>query len=108
MSRFNVSGGQFFQWRFIAPDLWWHSHPYSLSAMPRPPFIRVQHQTSLGMQSLAATRLKPGTRRFAQGPYGVLHPTRPTGRPGHPGTGEGAPASRRSGPCSRIFRSAPT
>ncbi len=71
MSRFNVSGGQFFQWRFIAPDLWWHSHPYSLSAMPRPPFIRVTIKR-LGMQSLAATRLKPGTRVFAEGPYGVF------------------------------------
>ncbi len=71
MSRFNVSGGQFFQWRFISRDLWWHSHPYSISAMPRPPFLRVTIKR-LGMQSLAATRLKPGTRVFAEGPYGVF------------------------------------
>ena len=71
MSRFDVSGGQFFQWRFMARDLWWHSHPYSISAMPRPPFIRVTIKR-LGMQSLAATRLKPGTRVFVEGPYGVF------------------------------------
>ena len=71
MSRFDVSGGQFFQWRFMARDLWWHSHPYSLSAMPRPPFIRMTIKR-LGMQSLAATRLKPGTRVFVEGPYGVF------------------------------------
>jgi predicted ferric reductase len=71
MSQFNVSGGQFFQWRFMARDLWWHSHPYSLSAMPRPPYIRVTIKR-LGMQSLAATRLKPGTRVFVEGPYGVF------------------------------------
>lgn len=71
MSRFEVSGGQFFQWRFMARDLWWHSHPYSLSALPRPPFIRVTIKR-LGMQSLAATRLKPGTRVFVEGPYGVF------------------------------------
>jgi predicted ferric reductase len=71
MSRFEVSGGQFFQWRFMARDLWWHSHPYSLSALPRPPFIRVTIKR-LGMQSLAATRLKPGTRVWVEGPYGVF------------------------------------
>ena len=71
MSHFEVSGGQFFQWRFMARGLWWHSHPYSLSALPRPPFIRVTIKR-LGMQSLAATRLKPGTRVFVEGPYGVF------------------------------------
>jgi ferredoxin-NADP reductase len=71
MSRFEVAGGQFFQWRFMARGLWWHSHPYSLSALPRPPFIRVTIKR-LGMQSLAATRLKPGTRVFLEGPYGVF------------------------------------
>jgi predicted ferric reductase len=71
MSQFRVAGGQFFQWRFMARDLWWHSHPYSLSAMPRPPYIRVTIKR-LGMQSLAATRLKPGTRVFVEGPYGVF------------------------------------
>jgi len=29
---------QFFQWRFLAQGLWWHAHPYSLSALPQPPF----------------------------------------------------------------------
>jgi predicted ferric reductase len=71
ISSFEVAGGQFFQWRFMARGLWWHSHPYSLSALPRPPFIRVTIK-QLGMQSLAATRLKPGTRVFVEGPYGVF------------------------------------
>jgi predicted ferric reductase len=71
LSRLDVSGGQFFQWRFMARGLWWHSHPYSLSAMPHPPFIRVTIK-QLGMQSLAATRLKPGTRVFIEGPYGIF------------------------------------
>jgi predicted ferric reductase len=71
LSRLEVSGGQFFQWRFMARGLWWHSHPYSLSALPRPPFMRVTIK-QLGMQSLAATRLQPGTRVFIEGPYGVF------------------------------------
>lgn len=28
------SGGRFFIWRFLAPGLWWHPHPFSLSAEP--------------------------------------------------------------------------
>ena len=66
-----VSGGQFFQWRFMAKGLWWHSHPYSLSAMPRPPFLRITVK-GLGDQSSAVARLKPGTRVFVEGPYGVF------------------------------------
>ncbi len=37
IDRLAVSGGQFFQWRFLTRDLWWQAHPYSLSALPRPP-----------------------------------------------------------------------
>ena len=66
-----VSGGQFFQWRFMAKGLWWHSHPYSLSALPRPPFLRVTVK-GLGDQSSAIAHLKPGTRVFVEGPYGVF------------------------------------
>jgi ferredoxin-NADP reductase len=71
LSRLAVSGGQFFQWRFVAKDLLWHSHPYSLSALPRPPFLRVTVK-GLGEQSKAVARLKPGTRVFIEGPYGTF------------------------------------
>src|ERR1019366_6040891 len=71
ISQLQVSGGQFFQWRFMTRGLWWHSHPYSLWALPRPPYIRVTIKRR-GMQSLAATRLKPGPRVFVEGPYGVF------------------------------------
>ena len=66
-----VSGGQYFQWRFMTRELWWHSHPYSLSALPRAPFIRVTVK-GLGDQSRALAHLKPGTRVFIEGPYGAL------------------------------------
>jgi predicted ferric reductase len=66
-----VSGGQFFQWRFLTRELWWHAHPYSLSALPRAPFIRVTVK-GLGDQSRALAHLKPGTRVFIEGPYGAL------------------------------------
>jgi predicted ferric reductase len=66
-----VSGGQFFQWRFLAPGLLLHSHPYSLSALPNAPYLRVSVK-SLGDQSSAVAQLTPGTRVFVDGPYGVF------------------------------------
>jgi predicted ferric reductase len=71
LDRLAVSGGQFFQWRFLTKELWWHAHPYSLSALPRPPYIRVTVK-GLGDQSRAVTRLKPGTRVAIEGPYGAF------------------------------------
>ena len=71
LSRLAVSGGQFFQWRFLTRELWWHSHPYSLSALPRPPFMRVTVK-GLGDQSNAVAHLRPGTRVFVEGPYGTF------------------------------------
>lgn len=71
LSRLAVSGGQFFQWRFLTPGLWWHAHPFSLSALPQPPFLRVTVK-GLGDQSRAISRLKPGTRVLVEGPYGTF------------------------------------
>jgi predicted ferric reductase len=71
LDRLSVSGGQFFQWRFLAPGLLVHSHPYSLSALPSPPYLRMTVK-SLGDQSSALARLRPGTRVFIEGPYGVF------------------------------------
>jgi ferredoxin-NADP reductase len=80
LDRLAVSGGQFFQWRFLTKELWWHAHPYSLSALPRPPYIRVTVK-GLGDQSWAVTRLKPGTRVAIEGPYGAFtHHARATDR----------------------------
>ena len=66
-----VSGGQFFQWRFLTRELWWQAHPYSLSALPRPPFLRITIK-DLGDQSSAVARLRPGTRVAIEGPYGAF------------------------------------
>ena len=71
LERLAVSGGQFFQWRFFAKGLLWHSHPYSLSALPRPPFLRLTVKI-LGDQSVLIKNLKPGTRVFIEGPYGTF------------------------------------
>lgn len=71
LSRLAVAGGQFFQWRFFAKDLWWHSHPFSLSAMPQPPYLRITVK-AVGDQSSALARVRPGTRVFVEGPYGTF------------------------------------
>jgi predicted ferric reductase len=71
LDRLAVSGGQFFLWRFLTRDLWWQAHPYSLSALPRPPHIRVTIK-ALGDQSHAILQLPPGTRVAIEGPYGAF------------------------------------
>jgi predicted ferric reductase len=79
LTRLAVSGGQFFQWRFLAPGLWSHAHPYSLSALPRPPHMRVTVK-GLGDQSRAVARLATGTRVIIEGPYGTFTRHRLTSR----------------------------
>jgi ferredoxin-NADP reductase/DMSO/TMAO reductase YedYZ heme-binding membrane subunit len=71
LDRLAVSGGQYFQWRFMARGLWLHAHPYSISALPRPPYMRVTIK-GLGTHSTAAARLTPGTRIGIEGPYGAF------------------------------------
>jgi len=63
--------GQFFRWRFLTRSLWWSSHPFSLSAAPGADMMRITVK-NLGDHSQALARLQPGTRIFAEGPYGAL------------------------------------
>jgi predicted ferric reductase len=71
VDRLPVNGGQFFQWRFLRRGLWWQAHPYSISAMPLPPYLRVTVK-DLGDHSSALARLTPGTRVAIEGPYGAF------------------------------------
>jgi predicted ferric reductase len=71
LGRLPVSGGQFFMWRFLTRELWWQAHPYSLSALPQPPYLRFTVK-GLGDSSRALARLRPGTRVAFEGPYGAF------------------------------------
>jgi predicted ferric reductase len=71
LDRLAVSGGQFFFWRFLARGLWWQAHPYSISALPRPPHLRLTVK-NVGDHSAALARLRPGTRVAVEGPYGAF------------------------------------
>jgi len=71
LDRLGVAGGQFFLWHFLVRELWWQGHPYSLSALPQPPYIRVTVK-GLGDQSRAVACLRPGTWVAIEGPYGAF------------------------------------
>lgn len=71
LDRLHTKGGQFFAWRFMAPGLWWHAHPFSISASPRPDMLRITVR-DLGDTSRALATLAEGTRVVAEGPYGVF------------------------------------
>jgi predicted ferric reductase len=71
LSDLAVSGGQFFQWRFMTKGMIWHAHPYSISALPQPPYIRLTVK-GVGDQSSAVADLRPGTRVMVEGPYGAF------------------------------------
>src|SRR6202020_2855962 len=67
LDRLRAEPGQFFRWRFLTRELWWQSHPYSLSAMPSPDQMRIT-VTAHGDHSGSLADLEPGTRVFAGGP----------------------------------------
>lgn len=71
LERLAVAGGQFFCWRFLTPALWWQAHPYSLSALPQPPYLRLTVK-GVGDHSASLARLRPGTRVAVEGPYGAF------------------------------------
>jgi ferredoxin-NADP reductase len=71
LDRLAVSGGQFFCWRFLTRDMWWQAHSYSLSALPRPPYLRLTVK-GVGDHSAALARLRPGTPIAVEGPYGAF------------------------------------
>lgn len=72
-----VRAGQYFLWRFLARDGWWRAHPFSLSAAPNGRFLRLTIK-ELGDWSKELQRLQPGTRVFAEGPYGAMTGARRT------------------------------
>ncbi|MFD5572045.1 ferredoxin reductase family protein [Streptomyces cadmiisoli] len=78
LDRLPARAGQFFLWRFLTPDRWWQANPFSLSAAPDGRTLRLTVKAA-GDGSAALRRLRPGTRVFAEGPYGAfttLHRTR--------------------------------
>ena len=71
LDKLAVAGGQFFCWRFLTPRMWWQAHPYSLSALPQPPYLRLTVK-GVGDHSAALAKLRPGTKVLIEGPYGAF------------------------------------
>ncbi|MEU4263143.1 ferredoxin reductase family protein [Streptomyces argenteolus] len=69
--------GQFLRWRFMVRGLWWTASPYSLSAPAHPHHLRITVKAA-GGHSGALARLSPGTRVWAEGPYGAFTASRRT------------------------------
>ncbi|MFD7898622.1 ferric reductase-like transmembrane domain-containing protein [Streptomyces sp. NPDC059743] len=63
--------GQFFRWRFLTKGLRLSANPYSLSGAPGPDLLRITVKQS-GDHSARLAHLRPGTRVWAEGPYGAL------------------------------------
>jgi ferredoxin-NADP reductase len=77
LDRLPIAGGQFLQWRFLTPGIWWQAHPYSLSAAPSRRHLRITVK-ALGDHSAALAALAPGTRVAIEGPYGAFTTDRRT------------------------------
>lgn len=71
LERLPFSGGQFFEWRFLTRKMWWQAHPFSLSARPVPPYLRLTVK-GVGDFTTAVAELPPGTRVGIEGPYGAF------------------------------------
>jgi predicted ferric reductase len=71
LDRLRARPGQFFLWRFLARGSWWTSHPFSLSAAPTDDALRITVK-SLGDHTSRMSKIRPGTRVIAEGPFGVF------------------------------------
>jgi predicted ferric reductase len=71
LDRLNARAGQFFLWRFLSPNNWWKSHPFSLSEAPDGRSFRITVK-SLGDFTSRIGEIAPGTRVVAEGPFGVF------------------------------------
>lgn len=71
INRIGAQPGQFFLWRFLDHNGWWQAHPFSLSAAPTPRRLRITVK-QLGDQTKRLQKIRPGTRVFAEGPYGTF------------------------------------
>jgi predicted ferric reductase len=71
MHRLPVRAGQWFGIRVLNAKGWWRSNPYSISAGPDGIYLRFTIE-AVGDRSRDLQRIKPGTRIFLEGPYGIL------------------------------------
>ncbi|QCX47573.1 hypothetical protein EBF03_05730 [Arcanobacterium haemolyticum] len=70
LEKIATAPGQFFYWRFGTPGLMYMAHPSSVSDCSTPNQLRISVK-GYGAASKALVNLRPGTRVYIEGPYGV-------------------------------------
>lgn len=71
LARISARAGQFFCVRFLTRQMWWQSHPFSVSSSPASGSLRFTVK-NLGDASAAMQFIAPGTGIKLQGPYGRM------------------------------------
>ena len=71
LDQLGAEAGQFLSWRFLGRGLWWHQHPFSLSAAPTDDTLRITIR-ALGRGTAKLLSVRPGTRVAVEGPYGIF------------------------------------
>jgi predicted ferric reductase len=71
LDQLEARGGQYFRWRFLTPQGWWRTHPFSLSAPINNRYLRLTIK-GVGDDSRGLQGLHPGTRVGVEGPYGLF------------------------------------
>ena len=79
LDRLPAQAGQFMRWRFLNRDGWWQSHPFSLSAAPNAHWLRLT-VTAVGTHTDRLGEIEPGTKVWAEGPFGTFTAERRTRR----------------------------
>jgi predicted ferric reductase len=79
LAELEAESGQFFRWRFLTARTWRTANPFSLSAPPDDRFLRLTVK-AVGDGTRAISRVRPGARVLAEGPYGAMTERRRTGR----------------------------
>jgi predicted ferric reductase len=69
LSSFHFTGGQYANWWFLAPGVWFESHPFSFSSDPSQSFLRVTFKIA-GDYTQRLTTIRPGTKVIIDGPRG--------------------------------------
>jgi len=69
LAQFHLQPGQFMLWRFLDRERWWEAHPFSVSSLPNPRFIRLTVRAS-GDFSRRLSKVVPGTPVMLEGPFG--------------------------------------
>lgn len=71
ISHFSFQPGQFANFLFLTPNLWWRPHPYSFSCVPGSDLLRITIK-ALGKATAITPSIPTGTRVIIDGPLGLF------------------------------------